>query len=319
MSLYPVSIAPMMGRTDRHYRFLMRHITRKTLLYSEMITTQAILRGNRDKLLAFTEIEKPVSLQLAGNNPQALAECASIGEGYGYDEINLNVGCPSNRVQSGNFGACLMASPELVTECLLAMKARVAIPVTIKHRIGIDKLEKYEDLINFITIVSQSKCNRFIIHARIAMLKKLSAQQNRIIPPLRHDDVVRVKQQFPELLIETNGGIQNLTEIMFHVKHLNGVMIGRAAYDNPCLFQKVDSSFFGKKDQGLSSDQILESLIPYVESEVKKDTPSSSIIRHTHGIFFGQNNSKKYKRYLNKYMFDNKNSAMVLKNYLNER
>ena len=305
-----------MGRTDRHYRVFMRQITRLTLLYSEMITTQAILRGDQDKLLAFSEIEKPLSLQLGGNEPKELAECAAIGEKYGYDEINLNVGCPSDRVQKGNFGACLMSSPELVRECLSEMMSRVSIPVTVKHRIGIDGLEKYADLKRFLGIVSQSGCERFIIHARLAILNGLSPQQNRVIPPLRYEDVYQIKKAFPELWIEINGGIGNLEEAMFHVKHLDAAMIGRAAYNNPYLFEKADSLFFGQNDISPSPEEVLENLIPYVESEVKKGVPSSSIIRHTHGIFSGRKNSKAYKRYISERMFQHKESAFVLKSYL---
>ncbi len=311
-----ISIAPMMGRTDRHYRFFMRQITQSALLYSEMISTQAILRGDQDKLLSFSPIEKPISLQLGGSNPKDLGKCALIGEKYGYDEINLNVGCPSNRVQDGNFGACLMSSPHLVAECLSEMISRVNIPVTIKHRIGIDGLETYEDLANFIKIISQSGCERFIIHARIAILKGLSTQQNRTVPPLRHEEVHQIKRDFPELLIETNGGVQSLTEAMFHVKHLDGVMVGRAAYDNPYLFGEADSIFFEKKDQGFARHEVLERLIPYIEQKIKEGMPSSSVIRHTHGIFFGKVNSKEYKRYITRRMFQHKDSAIVLKDYL---
>ena len=317
MSSYMLSIAPMMGRTDRHYRFFMRQITKKTLLYSEMITTQAILRGNKHRLLSFSDIEKPVSLQLGGSNPKQLAECAKIGEEYGYDEINLNVGCPSDRVQHGNFGACLMSNPELVADMLFAMKSKVSIPVTIKHRIGIDNLDRYEDMENFISVVSKSGCSKFIIHARIALLKGLSAQQNRVIPPLRYKDVYKAKKKHPHLNIEINGGIHNLSDVMFHVKHADSVMIGRAAYNNPYLFHLVDSVCFSQKDMNYSRKQVLENLIPYVESQAKKGVPSSNIIRHTHGIFFGQKNSKEYKKYLTNHIFENKDSAIVLKSYVN--
>ena len=228
------------------------------------------------------------------------------------------MGCPSERVQNGNFGACLMASPQLVSECLSEMISRVNIPVTIKHRIGIDGLEQYEDLADFIKIVSQSGCKRFVIHARIAILKGLSAQQNRTVPPLRHKEVHQIKQNFSELFIETNGGVQDLAEAMFHVKHLDGVMIGRSAYENPYLFKQADSIFFNEKDQNFSRNEVLENIIPYIESQIKEGTPSSSIVRHTHGIFFEQINSKKYKRYIAQRMFRHKDSAIVLKDYLKE-
>ena len=242
----PLSIAPMMERTDRHYRYFMRQMTRRTLLYTEMITTAAILHGDREKLLGFSSEEKPLSLQVGGDNPQELAECARIAEDMGYDEINLNVGCPSNRVQNGNFGACLMAQPERVAQAVEAMQKAVDLPVTVKHRIGIDQRDRYEDMAHFVRIVSEVGCRRFTVHARKAWLKGLSPKENRNIPPLRYQDVHRLKQEFPHLFIEINGGITTLEQVQEQLKLVDAVMIGRAAYDNPYLFATVDRDLYGE-------------------------------------------------------------------------
>ena len=312
-----LSIAPMMGRTDRHFRYYMRLITKKTNLYTEMITTSAILKGNKEKLLKFSEFEKPIILQVAGNDPYELKECAKIAEDMGYDGVNLNVGCPSERVQNGYFGACLMANPTLVSRCVSSMLKVVNIPVNVKHRIGIESFDKYDDLKNFVNVVSQGGCRHFIIHARIALLKGLSAQDNRRVPPLRYEDVYLLKKEYPDLRIEINGGIEDLNSAMFHVKHVDSAMIGRAAYNNPYLFSRADEFFYGLKAKPLSRQEILTRMIEYVETQVEEGVASHNIIRHTHGLFFGLPVSKRYKKYLSDNMYLYKESAQVLKNFLN--
>jgi tRNA-dihydrouridine synthase A len=296
---YPLSIAPMMDLTDRHFRYFMRQITRHTLLYTEMITTAAIQYGDRSKLLDFSPEEKPLSLQLGGDSPQELAECTVIAEDLGYDEVNLNVGCPSNRVQSGNFGVCLMAQPGLVADCVEAMQKRVHIPVTVKHRIGIDECDRYEDLANFVRIVSETGCQRFIVHARKAWLRGLSPKENRILPPLRYDDVYRLKKQFPQLSIEINGGIITLEKIKQHLRFVDGVMLGRAAYDNPYLFATVDRDIYGKIVTPLTRHEVIERMFSYIDYWNKNGIKLHSISRHLLAIFKGIPGTKAWKQYIN--------------------
>lgn len=298
LNLYPVSIAPMMDYTDRHFRYFMRQITKKTLLYTEMITSQAIIHGDRHKLLDFSAVENPVSLQLGGDNGQDLAECAKIGEDWGYEEINLNVGCPSSRVQNGNFGACLMAEPEKVAKAIESMQKAVNIPVTIKHRIGIDDCDSYENMANFVRIISEAGCVRFAIHARKAWLKGLSPKDNRNIPPLRYHDVYRLKQEFPHLIIEINGGITTLVQIKEQLKFVDGVMIGRAAYDNPYLFATIDRDCFGESSPVSSRHQIIKAMFPYIDFWVSKGVKLNSISRHLLQIFAQQPGTKAWKRHL---------------------
>ena len=295
---YPLSIAPMMNRTDRHFRYFIRQITRYTLLYTEMITTAAIHHGDHSKLLGFSLEEKPLSLQLGGDSPQELAECAILAEDLGYDEVNLNVGCPSNRVQSGNFGACLMAKPGLVAECVKVMQRRVHIPVTVKHRIGIDECDRYEDLANFVRIVSEAGCQRFIVHARKAWLRGLNPKENRTLPPLRYGDVYRLKEQFPQLFIEINGGIITLEKIQQHLQFVDGVMIGRAAYDNPYLFATVDRDIYGKKVIPLTRHEVIERMFPYIDYWSNHGLKLHSISRHLLAIFEGVPGTKAWKRYI---------------------
>jgi tRNA-dihydrouridine synthase A len=294
----PLSIAPMMDHTDRHFRYFMRQITKYTLLYTEMITTAAIIHGDRSKLLDFSPEEKPLSLQLGGDDPEILAECAKIGEDWGYDEINLNVGCPSARVQSGNFGACLMAQPELVAKAVTEMQQRVSLPVTVKHRIGIDNQDSYEDLANFVRIVSEAGCQRFTVHARKAWLQGLSPKENRTIPPLRYEDVYQLKQDFPHLFIEINGGITTLKQVKEHLQKVDGVMIGRAAYDNPYLFATVDQEIYGKDVTSPTRHQVIERMFPYIDAWVSQGGRLHSIMRHLLEIFAGQKGTKAWKRYI---------------------
>ncbi len=294
----PLSIAPMMDRTDRHYRYFMRQITRRTLLYTEMVTTAAILHGDQEKLLGFSPEEKPLVLQLGGDNPKDLATCAKIAEDWGYDEVNLNVGCPSSRVQDGNFGACLMAQPELVANAVEAMQKVVNIPVTVKHRIGIDEQDKYEDMAHFVRIVSDAGCQRFTVHARKAWLQGLSPKENRTIPPLRYEEVHRLKQEFPQLFIEINGGFKTLAEVKQQLQVVDAVMIGRAAYDNPYLFAVADQEIYGENTPILTRHQIVEAMYPYVDYWVKKGVRLNSITRHLLELFAGQPGTKAWKRHI---------------------
>lgn len=294
----PLSIAPMMDRTDRHYRYFMRQITRRTLLYTEMVTTAAILHGDHEKLLGFSPEEKPLVLQLGGDNPKELEICAKIAEDRGYDEVNLNVGCPSSRVQDGNFGACLMAQPELVAKAVEAMQKTVTIPVTVKHRIGIDDQDKYEDMAHFVRIVSDAGCQRFTVHARKAWLQGLSPKENRTIPPLRYEEVHRLKQEFPQLFIEINGGFKTLAEVKQQLQYVDAVMIGRAAYDNPYLFAMAEQEIYGEKTSISTRQQIVEAMYPYIDYWVKKGVKLNSITRHILELFAGQPGTKAWKRHI---------------------
>ena len=292
------SIAPMLDWTDRHERYFLRLITRRSFLYTEMITTGALLHGDVDRFLSFNDAEHPVSLQLGGSHPGDLAASAKIGQQYGYDEINLNVGCPSERVKSGSFGACLMAEPQLVADCVAAMKSSVDIPVTVKHRIGIDDRDSWDELCEFIEVVSNAGCQLFIVHARKAWLQGLSPKQNREIPPLKYETVYKLKKQYPHLEFVINGGIKSIAEAEQHLKFVDGVMMGREAYHNPYLLAEVDSRLYGDKNNILSRKQILEKLMPYVEDELAKGTKLHSITRHIMGLFLGVPGAKAWRRYL---------------------
>ncbi|WP_413165082.1 tRNA dihydrouridine(20/20a) synthase DusA [Capilliphycus salinus ALCB114379] len=296
--VYPLSVAPMMDRTDRHFRYFMRQITRRTLLYTEMVTSAAIIHGDRSKLLGFSPEEKPLVLQIGGDQPEELAICAEIAEDMGYDQVNLNVGCPSSRVQNGNFGACLMAQPERVAEAVSKMQNRVKIPVTVKHRIGIDDRDRYEDMANFVEIVSGSGCQQFTVHARKAWLQGLSPKDNRNIPPLRYEDVHRLKQEFPHLLIEINGGLTNFSQVHEQLKSVDAVMIGRAAYDNPYLFATADREFYGEETTPLTRHQVVEAMFPYLEYWLSRGVKLNSMMRHVLQLFTGQPGTKAWKRYL---------------------
>ncbi|MBE9204502.1 tRNA dihydrouridine(20/20a) synthase DusA [Synechocystis salina LEGE 06099] len=297
-SINPLSVAPMMDHTDRHFRYFLRQLTRHTLLYTEMITAQAILHGDRHRLLDFSPEEKPVVLQLGGDDPQLLAECARIGQDWGYDEINLNVGCPSDRVQSGNFGACLMAQPDLVAQCVTAMQKVVGIPVTVKHRIGIDNQDSYEDLVHFVEIVANAGCQRFTVHARKAWLQGLSPKENRTIPPLRYEDVYQLKKDFPQLLIEINGGITQMEQIQRHLHHVDAVMVGRAAYENPYLFATVDRDIYKKNTGVPSRADIVTRMVPYAEQRLQQGDRLNQITRHLLSLFNGQPRAKFWRRTL---------------------
>jgi len=293
-----LSIAPMMDWTDRHARFFLRLISKHTLLYTEMVTTGAVINGDREKLLGFNPAENPIALQLGGSDPKALAECAKIGEDYGYDEINLNVGCPSDRVQSGRIGACLMAEPQLVSECLAAMKKVTDLPVTVKHRIGIDDQDSYEFVRNFVDVVSQSDCDSFIVHARKAILSGLSPKQNREIPPLIYDRVYRLKQDFPQLEIIINGGIRTISDSKKHLSQVDGVMIGREAYHNPYMLAEADQQIFSSKQAPVSRLEVAEQMVPYIDQYITSGGRLQHISRHILGLFHGQPNGKQWRRYL---------------------
>ena len=289
----------MMDCTDRHYRYMMRFLTRKTLLYTEMVTTGAILFGDKNRHLDFSPEELPLALQLGGDDPAALAQCASLGQQWGYTEINLNVGCPSDRVKNGCFGASLMARPERVAECVKAMKAEVDIPVTVKHRIGIDDLDQYDDMKNFVSIVSAADSDRFSVHARKAWLQGLSPKQNRNVPPLRYDDIYRLKSEFPQLEIEINGGVRTWEATATHLQHVDAVMIGRAAYDDPFMFSAADDLFFGGRCDTVSTRrELIESMFPYVEKVLQTDQWLSRVTRHLHGLFNGMRGTRAWKRFM---------------------
>ncbi|MCB9555075.1 MAG: tRNA dihydrouridine(20/20a) synthase DusA [Deltaproteobacteria bacterium] len=295
----PLSVAPMVDRTDRHFRSLMRLITRHTLLYSEMVVARAILRGDHQRLLAFDPNERPLALQLAGDEPGALAEAARIAADYGYDEINLNVGCPSPRVQRGRFGACLMAEPQTVADCVAAMRAAVTLPVTVKHRIGIEGREQFADLAEFVEIVALAGCDRFVVHARIAVLGGLNPKQNRSVPPLRYDDVYALKRHFGDALFEINGGIATLDQAAVHLKRVDGVMIGRAAYDDPMLFAAADARFFGgAAGDGVDRIAVVEAMVPYVERWVAAGGQGYQVLRHMQGLFNGMPGARRWRRML---------------------
>jgi tRNA-dihydrouridine synthase A len=307
------SVAPMMDYTDRHFRYFMRQITRRPLLYTEMITTMAIKHGDRYKLLGFSTIEKPLSLQLGGDNPYLLAECAKIAEDMGYDEVNLNVGCPSSRVKEGNFGACLMANPELVARAISSMNQALSIPVTVKHRIGIDNQDSYQDMADFVRIVADAGCQGFTVHARKAWLQGLSPKENRTVPSLRYDDVYRLKNEFPHLFIEINGGITNLEQATQHLQLVDAVMIGRAAYDNPYLFATVDRDFYEELATPPTRTEIVEKMLPYIDEWISKGYKLHSISKHLLQLFSGQAGTKAWKRYISENSHDiSANSAVIL-------
>lgn len=293
-----VSIAPMMEWTDRHCRYFLRLISRRALLYTEMVTTGALLHGDYKRFLAYDCSEHPLALQLGGSDPKALAWCARIAEDHGFDEINLNVGCPSNRVSSGRFGACLLAEPERVAACVAAMKQAAKLPVTVKTRIGVDTRDSYTALAQFIDTVAQAGCRTFIIHARKAWLHGLSPKENREKPPLRYETVHAVKRDFPRLEVVLNGGITTLEEAQAHLRWLDGVMLGRAAYHNPYLLASVDHRFYGAPQAALTRHEVVEAFLPYVERQLGHRTRLNHLTRHILGLFQGEAGARAWRRYL---------------------
>jgi tRNA-dihydrouridine synthase A len=295
---YRFCIAPMMEWTDRHCRFFHRLLTRRALLYTEMVTTGAVLHGKRSALIGFDPFEHPVALQLGGSEPRALAACARIGEETGYDEINLNAGCPSDRVQEGRFGACLMAEPDLVGECVAAMKAAAKVPVTVKCRIGIDQQDPEEALARFTDAVVCAGVDRLIVHARKAWLQGLSPRENRDVPPLDYARVYRLKASRPELPIVINGGIASLAEAQSHLDHVDGVMLGRAAYQEPWQLLDGDPLLFGAPAPFQSPKEAAAALIPYIECELARGTRLAAITRHILGLFRGVPGARAFRRHL---------------------
>ena len=288
----------MMDWTDRHCRFFHRILSRHALLYSEMVTADAVIHGKREMLLAMSPEEHPIALQLGGSDPAKLAEAAAIGEAFGYDEINLNVGCPSDRVQEGRFGACLMAEPDLVAECVVAMRARVKIPVTVKCRIGIDQQDEETDFQRFIECVASAGCTTFIVHARKAWLSGLSPKENREVPPLDYARVYRLKAARPDLTIVINGGIAGLEPCEEHLRHVDGVMLGRAAYQEPYLLAEVDVRFFGATERQIARAEVIARLIPYVEAHLARGGKLSNITRHILGLYHARPHGRLFRRVL---------------------
>lgn len=292
------SIAPMLDWTDRHCRYFHRLLTSETLLYTEMVTTGAIIHGKGD-FLAYSEEEHPLSLQLGGSNPADLATCARLAAQRGYDEVNLNVGCPSDRVQNGRFGACLMGEAELVADCVKAMKDVVDIPVTVKTRIGIDEQDSYQFLTDFVsTVHEKAGCDDFTIHARKAWLNGLSPKENREIPPLDYPRVYQLKKDFPHLTIGINGGIKTLEECLEHLQHLDGVMVGREAYQSPYLLAQVDQLIFGLDKPVKKRRQVVEEMYPYIERELAKGAYLGHITRHMLGLFQNMPGARQWRRYI---------------------
>ncbi len=292
------SIAPMMDWTDRHCRAFHRTITRRALLYTEMVTSAAVKFGRREELLSYAPFEQPLALQLGGSDPRELALAARIGEDHGYREINLNCGCPSDRVQEGRFGACLMAEPDRVAECLAAMREAVRIPVTCKCRIGIDDQDEEEGLSRFAAAVAKAGCTTLIVHARKAWLKGLSPKENRSVPPLDYERVYRLKRERPGMEIVLNGGIGSLTEAHVHLAHVDGVMLGRLAYQHPYVLSEVDQRFFAVTQPVPTRRQLVEAFLPYVETELVLGTPLARITRHMLGLFHGEPGGRAYRRIL---------------------
>jgi len=293
--MHKASIAPMMQYTDMHDRYLLRLISKKVFLYTEMVTTGAILYGKCFHQLEFNKEEHPVAIQLGGSDVDDLVKSAKIAEDYGYDEINLNVGCPSDRVQKGRFGACLMLEPEHVAECLNAMQTNVKVPVTIKCRLGVDHHEDYEFLYNFVNIVQDAGIKHFIIHARNGILKGLSPRQNRHIPPLKYDYVYQLKKDFPNLNITINGGIKTIDECKEHLKYVDGVMIGRAAYENPFLIKDIDTELYGIESNVNSKKSILNQYLDYVEEKLQEGHDLSRMMKHLFGLSRGDKFAKTFR------------------------
>ena len=296
-----VSVAPMMDCTDRHERYFLRLISRNVLLYTEMIVSEAIHRGDKKKLLEFNIKEKPVALQLGGSSPQLLSEATKIGEEFGYDEINLNLGCPSKKVQKNKFGACLMKEPNLVADCLHQMILSTKLPVTVKTRIGYDNIEDYENIYNFVKLLSKTGVKTFIMHARKAMLGKFTPKQNLNIPPLKYDIVYRLKKDFPNLEIVINGGITSTDQIKKHLKQVDGVMIGRSIYHSPYFLADIEKEIFSNENIS-TREEVIKQLVDYVKVEIKNGTKLHHIMRHTLGLFHGISGSSYWKKYLTENM-----------------
>lgn len=294
-------VAPMMECTDRHDRFLLRLITRQALLYTEMVTASAIRHGDREHLMGFDPFEHPVALQVGGSDPRQMAECARLAESFGYDEININVGCPSDRVQSGRFGACLMAEPDLVAACVDAMRTSANIPVSVKTRIGIDRDESSDQLHLLVNRVADAGCDTFIVHARRAWLKGLSPKQNREIPPLNYEAVHELKRCRPDLTVVINGGIKSLDDAEIHLKQVDGVMVGREAYNNPYFLSQADSRFFGSREPPLGREEVLEEYLRYSDRKIKEGCHPGHLFRHLMGLYQGFPGARQWRRNLSEF------------------
>ena len=293
-----LSVAPMLDWTDRDFRYMCRLLSRHTLLYTEMVTTGALLHGNSERFLDHDAAEYPLALHLGGCDLKDLASCAKLAEDAGFQEVNLNVGCPSDRVQNGQFGACLMARPDLVAECVAAMKAAVSIPITVKTRLGIDEQDSYEFLYQFVRAINNADADALILHARKAWLQGLSPKQNRDVPPLDYERVYQIKADFPQLHIDINGGIHTLSDALEHLQRIDGAMIGRAIYQQPYLLAAADQQIFGDHYVVASEPEIVEQMLPYIEQRMHEGRPLKSITRHMLGLFQGQPGAKRWRRYL---------------------
>ncbi|MFW1952687.1 tRNA dihydrouridine(20/20a) synthase DusA [Acinetobacter beijerinckii] len=290
-----ISVAPMMDWTTKDYRFFARLFNPNVVLYTEMVTTGAIIYGGANRHLDFNKEEHPIVLQLGGSNPQDLATCTKMAEDWGYNEVNLNVGCPSDRVQNNKIGACLMAEPNLVAECIHSMQKAVSIPVTVKHRIGIDDMQSYEEMLHFVDTVAATGCTHFIVHARIAILQGLSPKENREVPPLRYEDVYRLKQERPHLTIEINGGIKTFEETQQHLQQVDGVMIGREAYHNPYLLAEMGQLWDLQQPNRF---EIMQQMMPYIHQRLAEGAPLSIITRHILGLFQNLPGARKWRQAL---------------------
>lgn len=312
------SVAPMLDWTDRHCRYFHRLLSKNVLLYSEMITTGALIYADAKRFLQHQSEEEPVVLQLGGNSPIELAKCSKLVEEYGYSGINLNIGCPSDRVQNGSIGACLMAQPQLVADCLEAMQRAVSIPVSVKHRLGIDNMNSYEELARFINTVHQSSdCQTFIIHARKAILQGLSPKENRDIPPLNYSWVYRIKKDFPELDIHINGGIKTLDECSQHLQYVDGVMIGREAYQNPYFIHQLEQLLYPDITEKISRKQVVLDMIPYIDNQLSRGCSLQHISRHMLGIFHAQKGGKIFRRHLSENAYFEDSTSQVILDALN--
>ena len=311
---YRVSIAPMMDCTDRHFRVLMRQITKKSLLYTEMIVAQALhFSKNRNKLLDFDEIEHPISIQLGGDNPNLLSEAAQIAEDWGYDEINLNIGCPSPKVKSGNFGACLMERPKVVANCIEKMKQSCNLPITVKHRLGIDNLDSDDYLLQFVDNCSIAGAERFIVHARKAWLNGLNPKENRTIPPLQYERVQKLKNNRPNLIIELNGGINSIEDCIRALKIFDGAMIGRSVYSHPFIWKEIDSTIYGQKKEYLSRSRIIKKMIPFAQKHIENDGRLWQISKHILNLIENIPNAKKLRQELSEKCQNQKADVSILK------
>ncbi|MFZ2724756.1 MAG: tRNA dihydrouridine(20/20a) synthase DusA [Methylococcaceae bacterium] len=307
-------VAPMLDWTDRHCRYFHRLLSQHAFLYTEMVTTGALLHGDAHRFLQYNNQEHPLALQLGGSNPHDLALCAKMAEDYYYDEVNLNIGCPSDRVQQGRFGACLMAEPQLVADCVSTMQHAVSIPITVKCRIGIDEQDSYQELLQFINTVAKTGCKTFIIHARKAWLNGLSPKQNRDIPPLRYDVVYQIKRDCPDLEIIINGGITTLEQTEQHLHYVDGVMLGREIYSHPYLLAEIDKRLFNESYPIKTREQVLMQLIPYIQQQLSEGRRLNTVTRHILGLFNGEYGAKQWRRYLSENVHKTGNTEdLVLK------